>query len=159
MQYNILNIEQYTAYNIEQYNILNIKVIQDTRREVECYVFSENEIGDVSNMVASHHDVYDMFLCPKPLLVVPEKKDSTPTRRGEGYVSLTSKLIRPELLNPPYDIYLLNSNAMELLEGESIPEKLANLDEFHNKESEKELLINFIYYLSEKGLYTVVSCS
>ena len=140
-----------------EYNALNIKIIQDPQRNVECYLFSEKPIKEkeAKALCKAHYETLDMFLCMQPLLVVHGNEEKAPF--GEGSVSATAKLMIPSLLKPPYDLYLLNTFAMELLGGKTIPEKFANLMEFNAEETEKDFLIEFINRLTDKGLY-VVSC-
>lgn len=138
----------------DQFKDLYIRVVQDTLREVECYIFSEEPVSDeaLDRLMVSHHVVLDMFLCRQPIIVVP---DYMSTERSVGRVGVSAVLLLLEHLAPPYSEFLVNSHAMELLEGNSIPEKLSGLSEFSCGMLDKEHLLIFLKDLSTKGLYLV----
>ena len=137
------------------YNTLNIKITQDPRKNVECWHFSEDEIKHHEALLNAHNDVFDMFLCRQPLLVLPEKRAQN---RGTSVVSERAKLIKPEFLTPPYPQFMLNTFAIELLQGETVQEKMSWLIELDAPLHQKESLVLLLYELSDQGLYTVVAC-
>ena len=133
------------------FNVLDIKVVQDTRRCVECFIFSSQTIDDVlvNRLVEAHHDVYDMFLRPQPLIVVTDVMS-----RPVGVVSLNSRLVNPEFLNPPYESFLVNTHALKIIDGKTTTDKIAELSYM---KSNKELLVTWLYELGKKGLYTIIA--
>lgn len=136
-----------------QYNTLNIKVRQDTRRQIECWCFSHQEITNkqVDQLTAAHYDTLDMFLNRQPILVVPNKKNN---HNGTGWVSKTSQLVKSIALTPPYDLFLLNTHALNIIKGKTVTEKIAQLSYL---KAQKEICIQWICELEQKGLYTVIA--
>lgn len=136
---------------------LHIKIIQDSRREIECWCFSPEQINDTEayKLVAAHHDVFDMFLCPQPLIAV---KEEIKHQRGAGAVSKQAYIVIPEYLNPPYNLFLVNTHALEILEGETITDKLANLVDFYVGKEQKGFLTAFLEDMLKKRLFIVATC-
>lgn len=133
-------------------NQLNIKIIQDTKRQIECFIFSESDVIEITALVTAHHDTFMMFLCPQPLIVV-NKSD-----KNDGNTSQNAHFVKIEHLQPPYNTFLVNTYALDIIEGKKITDKLSLLAEFSNTEEERMYLIDALLPLEEKGLY-VVSCS
>lgn len=135
-------------------NQLTIKIVQDKQRQIECFIFSEFdtiETTDFDSLVQAHHDVLDMFLCPQPLIVVKK------ANKNDGGLSQNAHFVKLEHLQPPYDTFLVNIHALDIIEGKKITDKLSLLAEFSNTEEERLFLIDALLPLEEKGLYLVCS--
>ena len=131
-----------------------IRVIQDKIRSVDCWFFGENPVDELvsKKMLQAHNDVLDMFLCEQPLVVVME---DVPELRGSGEVSALSKIIHPEFLSPPYNLFMVNSYFIEILDGKTMSDKLNNLIEFGADANDKEFLISWMEMHQENGVYIV----
>ena len=127
------------------YNVLPLTLQQDTLRHVSCWHFYEND----TNLLQAHHDAYDMFLCPQPLLVLPEPNRSRSTR----HISENATLLKRKEVQLPATHFLLNTHAIEILTGKTISEKLMNL--IYLTLPTDEIVIEWITELTFNGLYII----
>lgn len=137
-----------------EFNKLHVAIIQDPRRSVECWHFSYIEDPqETDNLFSAHHEVFDMFLSRQPLLVLPNKgTHSQPTNK----VSTTAKLVSTFYVAPPYTEFMLNTHVIDLLEGESITEKIGQLLYLNIDYEEKDILMAWLAEMEAKGLYIVL---
>lgn len=138
------------------YNEMYIKVVQDTRREIESWFFSPNPITETDNLLDAHYDVLDMFLCPQPLIVI----DKCAGISGNSVAKVSNKaaIITPEQVTPPYDLILVNTYALELLNGKTITEQLANLIDFYTDIEQRHFLVDMLKEMQSKQLYLISLC-
>ena len=138
-----------------EYNELHIKVIQDTRREVDSWIISPKPISETEHLLTAHYDVLDMFLCWQPLIVV---ENTESLGRNTARVSKNAALITPQHLTPPYDIILINTYALNILEGKTITDKLAQLVDFYLDREQRHFLIDTLTQMQQKRLFMVSVC-
>lgn len=134
-------------------NTLNIVIKQDTRRNVECWHFISSKVfvDKTDKFLSAHNAVFDMFLCPQPLLILP---DSGLHNRETSKVSENAKLIQPKYFNPPYMEFMLNRHLLDLIPGKTMTSKIAELSYFKSK---KEVLMQWVEPLIKQGLYIVIA--
>ena len=138
------------------YNEMYIKVVQDTRREIESWFFSPNPITETNHLLDAHYDVLDMFLCQQPLIVVD--KCSGLSGKGVAKVSQKAAIISPEQLTPPYELILVNTYALNLLEGKTITEQFANLVDFYVGIEQRHFLVDMLKEMQSERLYLISVC-
>ena len=136
-------------------NTLKIILKTDDRRLVECWHFTgETTTHNTEKFIAAHNDAYDMFLCEQPLLILPTRKPLP--NRTPAFVSVNAELIKPKHVTPPYSEFMLNTHAIDIIDGETINEKIAELA--YLESDEKALLTIWLRELESKGLYIIRAC-
>ena len=139
------------------FEYFNVKIVSDKRREVECYLFSLHPIEDkeAKNLTNAHHLVYDMFLAAQPIVLVQGEIKNT---QGAGEVAENIWIVSPEHYTPPYETFLINTHAFDVIEGQNISEKLAYLIDFYLPKEQKGYLTSLLTEMIKKNTYLVKVC-
>lgn len=133
---------------MESNNTYHITLTQDVNRDVETWHFCDNGTERDCDLLRIHNAALDMFLNRQPILVLPDSVHI----EGTSYIARDAKLIHPIWIKPPYSQFLLNIYAMELLPGESVRDKMAEL---YFLQCEKELLQAWLEKLQVEHLMIV----
>lgn len=136
-------------------------MVPEPRRDVDNWIFGLRGVvkeAHVSLLIRAHNDVYDMFLRKQPLIVVRGGDIIRARPRGLGLVSACAGIVTPVCLCPPYTEFLVNTDALDVLEGETMMERLAGLLELGCERADKVYLLEWLYGVQKLGIYLVVGC-
>ena len=134
---------------------LNMAVVHNADRKTQSWVLSDEAIHDsiVSVLQQGHYDVLGMMIKEKPMLVYPVSQ----LVGSVGRITEQTAFVHPKHIHVPLSVFLINSQFIECLEGDTLFEKLSSLEVFVDESNIATQLKCMEWYLEHGVLYVNVT--